>query len=382
MKLLLNFSLIFFLFSTDLYGADLSVTPLYFDMQKKKKNYENFEIKVGASSASIVKVTPFVAKQGLSGGLEFAELRDTPIIKLKKDTIVFNRKEVKTLSGRINFPKNINQTLVYALMIEEEKRSKVKGVSINVRYAVVFKIGTSGKRIFEKGSVRDIKLVKHKNVLLIQSTFTNETLKDFQVESVAYVRNSKNKLIAKVDLKTASSWKKKSVASIVFPETSVYIVGELKGVTVEGNYNITILSRINGKRQFVSKTKVEIKERDLPKVVEKVEKITLFPGDIKIKMNPKRKSYFRLKVSNDYKVNKSIQLIGESSVVDNIRKRSVTFFPETVSLKAGQSKTVLITVENSMDKSWQPDSLKMIVDIPDGVSPMEFSIPLSLNYME
>jgi calcineurin-like phosphoesterase family protein len=379
-KLLTIFITSFFI--SNIFGADLSVTPLYFEMQKKKKSSEKFEITIGSSAAATVKVTPFVAKQGLSGGLEFAKSKDAPIIKLEKNEIIFNRKGTKLLKGQINYPKNVNQTLVYALMIEEKKKPKSKGVSINVRYAIVFKVGTSNKRVFEKGSIKDVKLIKYQNKLLLQGTFTNETLKDFQVETIAYVRSSNNKLLSKIELKTASSWKKKSLSSIVFPKTSVYMVGELTGVKNEGNYNITIISRINGKRQFVSKSKMKILHSDLPKAIKKVERITFFPNDIKIKMKPKRKSYFRLKVSNEYTEKKKIKLVGETGTIDSNHKVSIKFFPEVVDLKAGQSKTVLITIENSANKLWQPDNVKMIVDAPNGGSPKEFKIPLNLSYME
>jgi hypothetical protein len=291
---------ILLLSTSNIFAEDVSVTPLYFEFSKNKKLSEPFAINVEASGPMKLKVSIFEANQDVSGKLNFIESPDNKIIKLDQSEYIYRRKGIKKVTGKVIFPARINVTKIYAVMVEEDKNDAQSGIGIMVRYAVVMKITSSNKRIFERGTIEKgvFKVLKDKYV--IEVPFINETVKDFKVISRLQVRDENNKLIKNTPLKSLSSWQKKVDESIIFPGAKVNLVGDLSSISKAGKYKATVFAKINGKRTLSKKINFELTAEDVKKL--KREEVSLAPKilpksvDMKIKHGKVEK--FRMLVEN------------------------------------------------------------------------------------
>jgi hypothetical protein len=362
-------------------AADLSVQPLYLEFKNMGKEEENFEIKVSSTAAAIVNVTLYEAKQDLSGKLSFIESNNKEIIELKKNRYSFKRKGVEAITGKIIYPKKLNKTIVYALMIEEEKNEAIKGIGINVRYAVVFKINTNKRRIYEKGTFSKLNIKKAGQRIVIQGLFENTTVKDYKVISTAYVRDNRNKLIERIPLKTASSWKKDVDESIVFPNSKVHLVGPLSKISKAGTYRITVINKINNKRQIIKKETIKISKDILKQVAKndvKAGEIVVRPGPIEITLKNKRQAHYRIEITNPS--NENIEVVLPMLSINGSKEKSYTFFPSTLRIMPGKKKYAVLKLNNSVDKKWQIKNVELQVRNESKKIINNFSLPVRIKY--
>lgn len=358
------------------FAADLSVQPLYFEFQNKGKTKEVFSFDLKSNKAAKVNLSIYQAKQGITGKLNFIESNEQELITLRKNTMNFMREGSKKVFGTITYPKKQNRTLVYAIMVEEVKSAAQKGVGITVRYAVVLKVSTNHKRVFEKAKLTKFSFKKIDEKLIFQSLFENITLKDYFVNAYAVMRDENNKFVDKFKLKTLSSWQKKVDDSIVFPNSKVALTGAPSKKISKGKYKVTVVSTINGKRKIVKKMILTIDEQLASKTGKSLNRglfINPIPMNIKMKKGKVGKYRIQLVNDNDHKVTVKFP----KQYFKNSR-RYYKFFPKTISLEKGAKKNAIFSIKNDLDVEWQLNPLKLKVHNLTGEK--ELSIPVKLIY--
>jgi hypothetical protein len=359
------------------FAADIGVQPLYFEFKNHGKQIESFEFEIKSNKATKVNLSIYNAKQAVSGKLDFIENNDQEIIKLKKNIVEFRRPGVKKIQGLIEYPKDVNKTHVYAVMVEEVRDEALRGVGILVRYAVVFKVTTNKKRVYERAIVNDLKLRHVKKKLVFQASFENITVKDFTVVSHAIIRDENKKFIEKVKLKTASSWQKKVDESIVFPNSKVHLTGMLRKIKRNGKYNVLIINTINNKKKIskkgtfiVDETMIEEEVFDPAKVELKIN-----PTPIQLKMKKGRVGKYRIELINDHSIPMEVTL--PKSFYKNTRKY-YKFFPKKIKLSKFSKRNAVFSIKNDDDHDWRLEPLIIKMKFPHGDK--EYKLPVELTY--
>ncbi|OUR99652.1 hypothetical protein A9Q84_01115 [Halobacteriovorax marinus] len=343
LNLLLSTILIFL--AQEVFAADLSVQPLYFEYTNSGQKEESFQINVQAKGNVKIKATIFEASQNISGKLDFTESLDKETIILEKNIYSIKRSGLIRIKGTVKFPKKKKETKVYAVMIEEDKGGAKKGVGIHVRYAVVFKLQLSDKRVYERAILRSAEVKKLKGNKVIQCQIENTTSKDFKSVTFAYIRNSKGKLIEKIILKSLSSWQKGADESIVFPKSKVNLIGKFKKNLMPGDYKVTILSKLNRKKSVIKKVKITIKTtKEEESATRTAPRVSILPKDIKIKVRPKKQTSYRIKISNNS--NNEMKL---SFPINEKKDSNISIYPREINLRAMKYKYAIIKISHDIN---------------------------------
>lgn len=363
MKLLILFFVLLAPLSS--YSADLGVFPLYFDFTKADAPDEDFKITVKSNKATKVKASLYKASQAIDGKLNFEKVEPavaSQIIKLKKDKHTFYRKSNWVLEGKVLYPKKINKTDAYAVMIEEVIDKDKKGISVTVRYAVVLKIQSSNQRAYETGNLEIGSFFSNNNKIYFKSEFKNLSVKDYKVESVLTVRNSQGKLVEKTKLNSQSAWQRRADASLVFPGAKIEVFAPLKKIVQPGEYSIQVVSKINNKRQIIKSKKIKIGPEVIPKSkikLAEMARVELTPGKLEVDLLDNRYSLFRFKIDNPK---------GEDVVVkmpeafSDSQKGEYKFMPSELTIPAGRSRTAIFKVKKTTEKPWVLSHLKATIE--------------------
>jgi hypothetical protein len=287
----LFFSLLLFL-SSQLMAGEYAVTPMLVEMESSPKKTESFSFQVFGKSAGMVKVTPWDMAQQLSGHMGFIspEASDQSLaswLTIDNPRFSIKKGEGINVTGKITIPTWANGSYHTALMVEEVRASDAKGVVLNVRYAVILNIAVKGKRSRIKTDFRTLKLVEQDNKLYISGRFKNLSNRDYRLNSKVQLRDSNNRLISQVKLKTQSAWQRNDDHSRVFPEAEVELFGLIDKPLGVGSYQAIVRNNFGNRHQPTFRDAL-IVTNALHKVVKAKNNprtaIQLLPNKIKMKV--------------------------------------------------------------------------------------------------
>lgn len=246
-------SLLILVINFSIYANEFSVQPLYLEFTKSDNNKQvPFEIKIGTDQAMTLDLSIYEAEQTLSGRLSFIKSESQNMVSLKNNTIEFQRGGEKYIRGNIIFPYKKNETKLYAIMIEENKPLKKKGIELKVRYAVILKIDTLDKRVLEKINIEHIEIKNTPQGHMLTARINNVGQKSIEIKGTAILRDQYNKKIDEYELKSESSWIKKTEHSIIFPKSLVNVFNKLP-LLKKGIYRVVFKFKLNDKRTITKK---------------------------------------------------------------------------------------------------------------------------------
>lgn len=365
-------------------AANLSVQPLYLEFTPSKQlKSKNFEISVSSEQAVKIKTSLFQAQQDITGKLSFTELLgekdQDAIVTLKKNSYQIKRDSNAKIRGTIKFPRRTNKTLLYAVMIEEDKGKSRGGVSINVRYAVILKVQTSHRKTRIKSKLSFIGLQKTDQGMLIKALIKNESQRDFRINAMAKIRNSERRLIETIELRSGSAWQRQDKNSIIFPEGVVELVGKLNKISSPGEYNVALYGRIDNRKPVSARGIIEIKAEEMERLnSEKASdspNYVVSPTPFNIKYKEKGESYYRFQISNntDKKVTVDMPMMNK----EHLKKYEFSFLPVKMSLRAGSKRTVLFKVRNKIGPELKINGLKALITSAEGTQVQDIALPVS-----
>jgi hypothetical protein len=372
---------IFLMMSANAFANGLSVTPLYLEFKKDGRKKIPFSVKVESENAADFRISVYKATQGISGKLGFEEIPKQDFIEIKNPELRFMRKGIQNVEGYVNMSSRTKETHVFALMIEEAPNERKGGISIKVRYAVVLKVNTSRKRVYEKGIFNKLETVKSdENGLILKGLFSNQSSVDYLVNSKAYIRDQKGKLIETVDLKSMSSWHKKSKDSILFPGSKVELLSPLKKIKTPGTYSVTVLSKMNDKRTITFKGKIKLTKDDLGKSDAKKGplEIEIIPSPIEMTLRSGKTGMYRMMVKNPGS-SQAVVKFNPSETLPDGKTKFIKVFPSEMKVRSGQKKYVMLKVRNDLDKTWQPGKLNVEIS-NNGSNKRKMILPIKFNY--
>lgn len=244
----------FILFSTPVFTKGFSVQPLLFEFDSQRKKYrEDFTIKIKTDKKLKIETQLYQAKQDLDGRLSFEAIENSgAILKMNKNSLSFAGPGEKSLSGTINVKGNRPDTKLYALMVEETKQKASKGIGIQVRYAVILKLNARPSRAKYKYKIsRPSHTIDIKNQA-ISMIFKNQSAADIRLSANVKIRDSQNKLISKLKIKTTAAWLRGDEQSLILPNSKVMLQGQLPNNLKAGKYKVSIRGKINDKKPVSS----------------------------------------------------------------------------------------------------------------------------------
>lgn len=156
-------------------------------------------------------------------------------------------------SARVSrqIPRDANGSYIAAVMVEEGDPLKKKpGVQLDARYAVIVSLGVNGvshsRTITE---IKDVALHNEKDRVFVQAAFSNRGKTDGTLNAELQMRDARNRLVQKVNLKTQSAWERGDAGSRVFPGSQVLVFGEVPRSLPAGDYQVEIHDRFGDHAQ-------------------------------------------------------------------------------------------------------------------------------------
>jgi len=142
---------------------------------------------------------------------------------------------------------------------KEDRETDAKGVVLNVRYAIILNLKVTDKRRFTriKGDFNQIEVFELNGQQVLQGQFNSLAAKDYFLESVAYLRNSDKKLVAKINLKSQSAWQRNDPKSRIFPGAKVNVNAPFKQILSAGIYDVVVKNRFGDRLQKTFKTEIK-----------------------------------------------------------------------------------------------------------------------------
>jgi len=363
-------------------AESFSVMPMYLEFQPgARERNRPFEVTIKADGPMTVKLGTYKAVQQRNGKLGFVEITkedsDFQLIKIKQEKHTFNIAGEWKAGGTINFPPNINRTVVYALMIEEEKQSSDRGVGVSVRYAVVLKVQTSNRMVRQQSKIEILGIKKVDDKMLMLAEIENTSDRDFKVSGVVKVRDSNQKIVATIDIRTESSWQKQEKESVVFPSSVVELAGIMPVNLPKGEYLATFYGKIDNRSPISAKKELSILEDVRSNAVaqnaeSEMLSMSPLPHDVQFELGKQKRYRFELK--NTFKTDVVASLPKPKK---DGGKFEIEFAPETMVIPAGKSRTVIMKVTNDVSPELVIDGLNVQIATPDGVSlrePLNFAV--------
>ncbi len=334
-------------------GAELSVSPMLIEIEQRPNSEHAFSFSVHAKSSGEIKLTPFGMAQQESGHMEFFAAspgkRESkgPFVLLEKSNLNITANRPVVVKGKVVLPRRVRGTKLFAVMVEEgESESKANGIRINVRYAVIIKVKIAGKHVRERGQFDGIRIEKVNGKPMISGVLSNVSLQDYRVRSHLQLRDGNNRLLERIELKSAATWKNGDERSLVFPGAKVRLMGRLEKVTRPGSYRMRIVNRLGRRGQVVVSGEIEIKPEHLaealpPSVVSRnPNPVRVTPNPIRIKWRKDRTAFSVLTLVNTQV--KAVLVRLPSGPTDGNRTGGYTFVPREVRLAGkGRGRVIL-----------------------------------------
>ncbi|MDO8331550.1 MAG: hypothetical protein Q7T36_13880 [Fluviicoccus sp.] len=246
------------------HAAEFGVSPMLIELTGAPDVSQDFHIQVLGKTSGNAKVSVYRLNQLPTGHMEFlppeAGTEDmSGWITLEKNKLSIRKGETVVLNGSVKVPRKAAGTNVAAIMVEEDQPLKAKGITLNVRYAVVLSVNVGGTMTTRTiTNFHDLSLEPQEERVFIKGLFKNGGKTDGQLNAELQLRDASNRLVLKTPLKTQSAWQRSDAASRVFPGSEVVVFGELPRTLPAGTYQAFVRNRFSDRAQPLVKTTVEL----------------------------------------------------------------------------------------------------------------------------
>ena len=233
-------------------AGEFAISPMVIDIDAKPGSKQEFSFNVHGKKTGNVRVYFSHMEQQSTGHMDFKDMNAIDAefvswIKLDKDSFFVPQGETITVTGEIEIPRKTNGSRLLAIMVEEEKPVNTKGISINVRYAVILNLDIQGKKTRAYGAFTDLKIEEQNDRHYVSGWFQNTSSVDEILSSEIYIRDASRRLVEKVILKTKSAWQRGDFASLVYPDGKVKVYGLIDKEIENGTYSLMARNRFGGR---------------------------------------------------------------------------------------------------------------------------------------
>ncbi|MFL0798601.1 MAG: hypothetical protein K6L73_14060 [Cellvibrionaceae bacterium] len=325
-------------------AAEFAISPMMIELDSSPGINEKFSFQIHGKKAGIARIFMSDLQQEASGHMSFSEFKDTKSnnlvswITLEKNSVKVKQDETVTIDGVINIPRRTTGSHVAAIMVEEEKTGESSGINLNVRYAIIIAVNIDGKKSRISTAYEGLTIEEQNGNYFVSAWFSNNSIIDSKLQSVAYIRSADRKLLEKVELKTKSAWQRNDKLSRVFPKAKVKVYGIIKSDIPNGALELSARNRFGGRMQPLKKATVNFKTTKILATKEDSSKSdSILPDTIALKVKSNQ-GFAAITIKNPLE-NEVVIELPESGVRDGI---DFTFTPSTFTLQPKQSQMVII----------------------------------------
>ena len=292
----------------------VGVKPLIHNIEIKPGETKEFELTLTPSEkAEKVLFKIFKPEQILDGNLKFVEPTSDNFpaiewIKFEKEEVTTIPNEKKVIKGKVTAPFSAEGSHTAIMMVEPQTLKKMQGVSFKIRYAVKLNIridrpGSRNKAELEEGWG----LTKGENgEPILETIISNTSLWDYKVSAEATIRDSRRKLVERINLRSAASNDKNQIR--LYPESKVIHQGEITRRLTHGEeYTVRLFIKYGDHGQIIKSKKIKIAEGEYNFVAaDKAGAVSVEPASIDLTLKPGQRKTNVINVKSE---------IGETSIL-------------------------------------------------------------------
>ncbi len=342
--LTLYFVFISIVFSIEARAGEFAISPMMIEFDAAPGSVESFEFSIHGKKNGKVRLFLSDLHQEATGHMAFKDLdvSASPMagwVSLDKELVDVKKNEIKAVKGFLKVPRSAKGSHVVAIMVEEEKSGKSKGISLNVRYAIILTLDIKGRKARMKSEFTELTVEEQSGKKFVTAWFKNNSDRDANLSSLIQLRDSKRKLIARIPLKTKSAWSRGDENSRVFPGSKVKVYGPLGDDVEEGEYLLMSRNKFGGQNQPSLRETVQIKRG------EKMEEKTIVEVEsdkniinVRVAPNSRGESFSAFRIKNPYPHSITVKLPLPRKG-ENLEYR---FSPQTIELPSDSSKMVTL----------------------------------------
>jgi len=255
------------LVTTEVYSGDFSVNPMIIESDLNPRDKKEFKFSIIPKETMDMKLSLMETHQGLDGYMTFLDVdkknRFNPykFIKLNKTNIKVKKGVPFEVTGIMSLPRNFKGKKYLALIVEEDvSKKKQEGVIIQVRFALNIKIQAKSKYrkyLRPNAKFNGIKISNAKN-MKVEGLIVNKSDFEFFAYSKVTIRNHKNKLIKKFEIKSKSA-KKTGDRTRLFPKAIVRVSGESNKLK-NGIYKLQFHHKLGDRRSLIKNVKIGVED--------------------------------------------------------------------------------------------------------------------------
>ncbi|MEY8203572.1 MAG: hypothetical protein RPR40_00745 [Bermanella sp.] len=259
------------IFCASVHSGEFAVAPMVINIEGEKNKPIPFEFTVKAKKSGKVVLKIYDLNQVETGHMGFMEgdssnkSSKAHWIKIKENKFALKSGDYRVAKGTIKIPSRARGQHLAAIMVEEvQSEEEKKGISVNVRYAVVLKINTDNgkkRRTRTKTKFEDLSFRKVEEGWEFEGYFKNLSKVEGHLNTELQLRSKDRRLVGRLQLKTLSAWQRNEDASMVYPGSRVKVFGVLPKNIVEGTYQIRIKNTFNRRNQPVFRHEITLSEQ-------------------------------------------------------------------------------------------------------------------------
>lgn len=339
----INLFIISLTFALAAQSAEFAISPMMIELNTAPGTNEKFSFQIHGKKAGTAKIFLSDLKQEASGHMSFTEgvLSNTNSLaswlELEESSVKVKQGETVTINGKINIPRRTTGSHVAAIMVEEEKPTDNKGITLNVRYAIIIALNIDGKKSRISTTYEKLTIEEQNGNMFVSAWFSNNSIVDSNLESVAYIRDSNRKLMEKVILKTKSAWQRNDDQSRVFPNAKVKVYGLVKSKLPSGTFEVSARNRFAGRMQPLKRSTINHTSTSSENSTREEDTTKILPEEISLDVK-KNQGFAAITVKNTFDKDITIEL-PESGTKDEVNFK---FTPEKFTIKPNMSQMVII----------------------------------------
>lgn len=324
-------------------AGEFAISPMLIEISTTPGSKEVFEFHIFGKKSGKVKVSPFSMRQQPTGHMAFVDLtgkveETADWLDLSDSLIDVKENEDYTITGTLTIPRKAAGNHLLALMVEEVKGERNKGVSLSVRYAIVVNINIIGKKSRIKGSFSDLVIEEQEGKYFVSGWFESLSTQDAALNSIAYIRNESKKLVGKIPLRTQSAWQRGDYESRIFPKAKVKVYGPIDKSLHSALYTLSARNRFGGKMQPMYRANPKMYVFNQEKQEKITTSIAIAPNPLPLKVNKRGQSFSALQLKNTYgkPVTLTLPKHKDESPIE------FKFIPNVVNLNPSASKMIVL----------------------------------------
>lgn len=354
------FAVVIVLVLAEGHSTAAGIRPLVLDLAVNPGDTAEFELFLTpGDKQERVEFTLYRPVQMQNGnlGYEQADSKTYPPsawVSLPKSAVSTPGQETR-VAGSVRIPYDAAGSNIVVIMVEPEFAKKDTGVSLRVRYAVRLNIRVDRPGQKPSAQVSKLELARgEQGEPVVRALIRNASPMDYLTSAEATIRDSKKRLVERVEVKPEGSWTSNISEPRLYPYAEVLYYGMPKEPLPPGDYELRLFFRYASGLQITEVKSVQVKPGDFVYPKSSVLSTKVTPTEIEFEARAGAVTSKGIKVEN--RASSPIRVILEPAEIETDYPRSIFSASDvevrngaSFQLLAGRAATVVLTARLPKD---------------------------------